>query len=137
MTGVGREDEIRKALDDLHASYLKGNEYDEGDPIFYRINYRLEEAFGLTRQEAARLHEQYHKERPRRMSEGFCDNCNKIVRIIPIIYGIQDADMEKMKEAESEGRLIVGDMKTVAEGNRVAMFGCKACKNPLPKYGTL
>lgn len=134
---MGREQEIRKALDDLHASYLKGNEYDEGDPIFYRINYRLEEAFGLAREEAARLHGQYHKENLRRVSEGFCDNCNRVVGIIPIIYGIQESDMENMKKAEAEGRLIIGDMKSLAEGSKVAMFGCKVCKSPLAKYGAL
>lgn len=134
---MGREQEIRKTLDDLHASYLKGNEYDEGDPIFYRINYRLEEAFGLTRDEAARLHGQYHEKNPRRVSEGFCENCNKVVGIIPIIYGIQESDMARMKDAEAEGRLIIGDMKSVTEGAKPAMFGCKACKSPLLKYGVL
>ncbi len=134
---MGREREIEKALDELHASYLKGNEYDEGNPIFYRISYRLEEAFGLTRQEAALAHERYHMQRPRRVSEGFCDNCNRVVGIIPIIYGIQEGDMESMRKAEAEGRLIIGDMKGVAEGSKVAMFGCKACKSPLSKYGTL
>lgn len=137
MTVVGRESEIRKMLDDLHASYLKGNEYDEGDPIFYRISYRLEEAFGLARQEVARLHDQYHREKPRRMSEGFCENCGKIVWTVPIIYGIQQGDMKRMMEAEAEGRLIIGDMNGVVEGKRVAMFGCRVCKSPLPKYGVL
>lgn len=132
-----REQEIRKALDDLHASYLKSNEYDEGDPIFCRINYRLEETFGLAREEAARLHGQYHEENPRRVSEGFCEKCNRVVGIIPIIYGIQESDMDRMKDAEAEGRLIIGDMTGVAEGSKVAMFGCKVCKTPLPKYGTL
>lgn len=134
---MGQEQEIRKALEDLHASYLEGNEYDEGDPIFYRINYRLEEAFGLARQEAARMHEQYHQEKPRRVSEGFCDNCNRVVGIIPVIYGIQESDVEKMKKAEAKGRLIIGDMSGVVEGRKVAMFGCKVCKSMLPKYGSL
>jgi hypothetical protein len=137
VTALGREQEIEKTLDELHASYLKGNEYDEGDPIFYRINYRLEETFGLTRQEAALVHEQYHRQKPRRISEGFCENCNRVVDIIPIIYGIPESDMENMRKAEAEGRLIIGDMKSVAEGKKVAMFGCKVCKRPLPKYGTL
>ena len=136
MTRVGKVQEIKKALNDLHASYLKGNEYDEGDPIFYRINYRLEETFGLTREEAARLHEQYHKEKPRHVSEGYCENCNAVVGIIPIIYGIQESDMEKMRAAQEEGRLIIGYMKNVREGNKVAMFGCKTCKSLL-KYGML
>lgn len=137
MVGLAKEQEIRKMLDDLHASYLKGNEHDEGDPIFYRINYRLEETFGLARQEAARLHDLYHREVPRRVSEGFCENCNKVVGIIPIIYGIQESDLGKMKKIEADGRLIIGDMKNVAEGRKVAMFGCKVCKSQLLKYGTL
>ncbi|MEM3159912.1 MAG: hypothetical protein QXJ74_03930 [Nitrososphaera sp.] len=137
MTGLDPEQEVRKALDDLHASYLKGNEYDEGDPIFYRITYRLEEKFGLTREEAARLHRKYHEEHPRRVSEGFCENCNRVVGIIPVIYGIQESDMANMKKAEAEGRLIIGDMKSVSEGRKVAMFGCKVCRGMLPKYGML
>ena len=47
---AAREAQIAKMLQELHASYLKGNEYDEGDPIFYHINYRLADAFGLTRE---------------------------------------------------------------------------------------
>lgn len=137
MTIVDKEHEIQKALEDLHASYLKGNEYDEGDPIFYRINYRLEEAFGMSRQEAARAHEQYHEERPRHVSEGYCDNCGSVVVTLPIIYGIQEGDMERMKRAQAESRLIIGDMENVTEDNKVAMFGCKVCKSPLPKYGVL
>ena len=137
MIRVGKEQEIKKALGDFHASYLKGNEYDEGDPIFYRINYRLEETFGLTREEAAHLHEQYHREKPRRVSEGFCENCKKVVGIIPIIYGIQESDMEKMKAVEADGRLIIGDMKSAVQGGKAAMFGCKTCKSPLAKYGAL
>lgn len=134
---MGKEQEIRKALDELHSSYLKGNEYDEGDPIFYRINYRIEEAFGLAREEAARLHDEYHREKPRRVSEGFCEKCNAVVGTIPIIYGIQESDMEQMKAAEKEGRLIIGDMTNVAAGGKAAMFGCKVCKSPLLKYGVL
>jgi hypothetical protein len=137
MTRMKRTQEIEKVLGDLHTSYLKGNEFDEGDLIFYRINYRLEEMFGLTRQEAVSAHEQYHQKKPRRMSEGFCDNCEQVTVIIPIIYGIQEQDIEKMKAAEAASRLIIGDMKKVIEGNKVAMFGCKVCKSPLPKYGML
>lgn len=137
MIDVGRKQEIRKALEDLHVSYLKDNEYDEGDLIFYRINYKLEETFGLARQEAALLHEEYHRENPRHVSKGFCEICNKVVDTIPILYGIQESDMEKMKKAEAEERLIIGDMKNVVEGSKAAMFGCKVCKSPLLKYGVL
>ena len=133
---MGREDDIARALAELHAHYLKANEYDEGDPIFYRINYRLADDFAITREEAEQYHAQYHKSRPRQVSGGFCDRCNKVVTIIPIIYGIQDSDMESMKAVESEGRLIIGDIGLVRSGNKVAMFGCKECKGRLEKYGT-
>ena len=136
MTDKDRIPGIKKVLDDLHLSYLHTNEYDEGDLIFYRINYHLEETFGVTRQEAARLHELYHEEKPRHISKGFCERCSKVVGIIPIIYGIQESDMEEMRRAENEGRLIIGDMAGITMG-RTAMFGCKVCKSPLPKYGNL
>ncbi|MEO9363278.1 MAG: hypothetical protein ABI348_05190 [Nitrososphaera sp.] len=132
-----REQEIEKMLRDLHESYLKGNEYDEGDPIFYRINYRLADAFSLAREEAERWHAQYHEKNPRRVSEGFCDFCNKIVGIVPIIYGVQESDMERMKAAEEQGKLIIGDISQVREGAKVAMFGCKVCKAHLAKYGSI
>jgi hypothetical protein len=140
--GSRQDREIEKALDELHAHYLKDNEYDEGDPIFYRINYRLQGAYALTKEEAERHHAQYHRDRLRRVSEGFCDFCNKVVKIIPIIYGIQESDMERLKAAEDEGRLIIGDLGKVrqggaAGGKKVAMFGCQRCKAPLDKYGTI
>jgi hypothetical protein len=134
---MAREQDIEKMLRELHASYLKGNEYDEGDPIFYRINYRLADAFALTKEESERYHAQYHRENPRRVSEGFCDTCNGIVGIIPIIYGVQESDMEHMKAAEDQGRLIIGDILQVRERAKVAMFGCKVCKTPLAKYGSI
>jgi hypothetical protein len=134
---LGREQDIAKMLRELHESYLKDNEYDEGDPIFYRINYRLQDAFSLTKEEAAKYHDDYHKDRPRRVSEGFCDKCNSIVGIIPIIYGVQESDMERRKSAETEGRLIVGDTNLVKAGSKVAMFGCKVCKSPLAQYGSV
>lgn len=134
---MARGQDVLKMLRELHASYLKGNEYDEGDPIFYRINYRLEDAFALPKGEAERYHAEYHKAHPRRVSEGFCDSCNAVVGIIPIIYGVQESDMERMKAAEEQGRLIIGDLSQVREGSRVAMFGCKSCKTHLAKYGTI
>lgn len=135
MTSLVLAEKIRKALDHLHSSYLKDNEYDEGDPIFYRINYRLEEIFGLQREEALHLHEEYHAKRPRRVSQAFCETCNNVVQTIPIIYGVQENDMVRMKLAELEGRLIIGDIRDVVQGSKVAMFGCKSCKSPLPKCG--
>lgn len=134
---MAREQEIEKMLKELHESYLKGNEYDEGDPIFYRINYRLADAFALSREEAAQYHDSYHKDKPRRVSEGFCERCNRIVGIIPILYGVQESDMERMKKAEAEGRLIIGDISLVKEGAKAAMFGCRVCKSPLANYGSV
>ncbi len=128
---------IKKMLQELHMSYLQENEYDEGDLIFYRINYRLADAFALTREESQQYHEQYHLENPRRISEGFCDACNKIITIVPIIYGVQERDMECMKVAEDRGRLIIGDISRIREDTKVAMFGCKVCKTPLKKYGII
>lgn len=134
---MGRQAEIDRMLKDLHASYLKGNEHDEGDLIYHRINYRLADTFGITREEADRLHAGYHSASPRQVSQGFCDKCGKVVTIVPVIYGIQAADMDRMKAAEAEGRLIVGDMDSVKQGSKVAMFGCKECRALLPKYGTI
>jgi hypothetical protein len=124
-------------LKELHATYLKANEYDEGDLIYYRINYRLIDTFGITRDEADRFHTNYHSTIPRQVSQGYCGNCGKVVTIIPVIYGIQASDMEKMKAVEGEGRLLIGDMSTVRQGSKVAMFGCKECRALLPEYGTL
>jgi hypothetical protein len=134
---VGREDDIDRMLKELHASYLKGNEHDEGDLIYYRINYKLADTFGITKEEADRLHAGYHSASPRQVSHGFCENCGRVVTIIPVIYGIQADDMKRMKDAEDGGRLIIGDMSTVRQGSKVAMFGCKECRTLLSKYGTL
>lgn len=132
-----REAEIDIMLKELHVSYLKGNEHDEGDLLYYRINYRLVDVFGMTNEEAERLHSSYHKGKPRQISQGYCEKCDKVVTMIPIIYGIQEGDMEGMKGAEKHGRLIIGDMNTIRQGSKVAMFGCKDCRTLLPKYGTL
>lgn len=131
------EAEIDRMLKELHASYLKGNEDDEGDPIYYRINYRLADTLGITKEEADRLHLGYHAGNPRQVSQGYCEKCGRVVTIIPVIYGIQKSDMEKMKAAETQGRLIVGDMSTVRHGSKAAMFGCRQCRSLLPKYGML
>ncbi len=124
-------------LKELHDSYLRGNEHDEGDLIYYRINYRLADTFGITKEEAERLHSGYHAFNPRQISQGYCEKCGKVVTIIPVIYGIQESHMARMKTAEVQGRLIIGDMVTIRQGSKVAMFGCKVCKTLLPKYGTL
>lgn len=134
---MGKGADIDRMLKELHAFYLKGNMHDEGDLIYYRINYRLVEIFGTTKEEADRLHASYHLANPRQVSQGYCDRCARVVAIIPVIYGIQEGDMERMKTAEALGRLIVGDMSTIREGSKVAMFGCKECRTLLKKYGTL
>jgi len=134
---VGREVEISRMLKELHAAYLKGNEHDEGDLIYYRINYRLADTFGISKEEADKIHSSYHAENPRQVSQGYCEKCGQVVAIIPVIYGIQKNDVERMKDAETQGRLIIGDMSIVRYGSKVAMFGCKECRTLLPKYGTL
>jgi hypothetical protein len=45
--------------------------------------------------------------------------------------------MSTIKVAEDDKRLIIGNLEQVKEGNKVAMFGCKICMSPLPKYGTI
>ena len=137
LGAVSREADIDRMLKQLHASFLKDNEHDEGDLIYYRINYRIADTFGITREEADRMHAGYHSVSPRQISQGFCENCDKVVTIIPVIYGIQADDRIRMKDAEDEGRLIIGDMATVRQGSKAAMFGCKECRNSLPKYGTV
>jgi hypothetical protein len=132
-----REAEIDKTLRELHVSYMKGNEHDEGDLLYYRINYRLVDIFGMTNGEAERLHLSYHKGNPRKASQGYCEKCARVVTIIPVIYGIQESDMERMKGAEMQGRLIIGDTNSIKQGSKVAMFGCKNCRTILLKYGTL
>jgi hypothetical protein len=134
---MGRQADIERMLKELHVSYLKGNEHDEGDLIYYRINYRLADTFGMTKEEADKLHSGYHSSKPRQVSQGYCESCRRVVKIIPIIYGIQADDLERMKAAEADGRLIIGDMDTVKQGSKVAMFGCKECRALLPKYGML
>ena len=129
--------EIARMLKALHASYLKENEYDEGDPIFYRINYRIADAFRLTTDEANRLHAEYHKDSPRRISEGYCDSCGKVVTIVPVIYGVRQSDLPKMKAAEIQGRLIIGEIGCLSQGSGASLFGCSVCKSYLPKYGAL
>lgn len=134
---MGRQADIDRMLQDLHASYLKENEHDEGDLIYYRINYRLADTFGMTKEEADKLHSIYHLTSPRQISQGYCDKCGKVVTIIPVIYGIQASDLDRLKAAEADGRLIIGDMSTLRNGSKVAMFGCKRCRALLPKYGML
>ena len=128
---------IKQLLINLHESYLKYNKYDEGNLIYYRINYKLMDALKITKEEAEKFHIVYHETNPRRISEGYCHNCKNVIRIIPIIYGVPEKDKATLTMAENEGRLIIGSLKEVKEGVKVSMFGCKICKSGLPEYGTI
>lgn len=132
-----RQADIERMLKELHTSCLKDNEHDEGDLIYYRINYRLADTFGITKEEAGRLHSIYHLARPREVSRGYCERCERVVTIVPVIYGVQETDVERMKAAEDQGRLIIGNTSTVRQGSKVPMFGCKECGTFLPKYGMI
>jgi hypothetical protein len=127
---------IDRLLKELHVSYLKNNKYDEGDLLFYRINYKLIDSFGITQDEAKEYHFNYHKHNPRRVSEGYCHICKNITSIIPIIYGVSKQDIATIKAAEDDKRLIIGTLDQLKKGNRMALFGCKICLSPLPNYGT-
>ena len=129
--------DMTQLLTDLHESYLKDNKYDEGDLLYYRINYRVMAAFQITTTEADKLHTIYHENIPRRISEGYCHNCNKVVKTLPIIYGVAEKDKVNLTKAENEGRLIVGSLKEIKKGVELAMFGCKICKRALPRYGRI
>ena len=127
---------IRELLVKLHNHYLKDNKYDEGDPIFYRINYKLMDILGVSKAAAEEFHKIYHANNPRRISEGFCIKCEKIVTIIPIIYGISDRELANLLKAENNGKIIIRNINDISDGNKIAMFGCKECKSPLPEYGS-
>jgi hypothetical protein len=128
---------IEQILKELHSSFMKENENDEGDLIFYRINYRLADALAIPKEEAEKFHSEYHSAAPRKVSEGFCDYCHAVVTLIPIIYGIQASELAELEAKEKAGRLILGDTSTIKEGARVAMFGCRRCRRPLPNFGCL
>lgn len=136
---MGKEVGITKTLTELHRYYLHDNEFDEGDLIYYRINYKLVALFGITREEAQSFHEAYHKDIPRIIDKGYCHNCDAIVKFIPIIYGSSERERESLEIAQNEGRLIISnlDFNTINEGVKIPLFGCKMCKTPLPRYGTM
>lgn len=136
---VGKEVRITRTLRELHRYYLKDNEFDEGDLIYYRINYKLAALFGITKEEAQSFHEIYHKDNPRIIAEGYCHICAAIVKFIPIIYGSSERERESLEIAQNEGRLIISnlDFNTINEGVKIPLFGCKMCKTPLPRYGTM
>jgi hypothetical protein len=131
---------IRELLVKLHNHYLKDNRYDEGDLIFYRINYKLMDTLGVTKAAAEEFHKIYHADNPRRISEGYCNKCKKIVTIIPIIYGISDHELANLLKAENNGKLIIrniNNINNINSENKVAMFGCRVCKSSLPEYGAM
>jgi hypothetical protein len=130
--------EIKQLLTELHESYLKDNRDDEGDLLYYRINYKVMDEFQITKEEAEKLHTIYHdKNNPRRISEGYCYNCNSVNKLIPIIYGVARNDKANLRKAENEGRLVVGSLEEIKEGVELSMFACKICKIALPRYGTI
>ena len=130
---------ITRTLIKLHGYYLQGNEFDEGDLIYYRINYRLVALFGITREEAQNFHAAYHRNTPRKIAEGYCHICNAIVKFIPIIYGSSEKERESLEVAQNEGKLIIAnlDSNAIKEGVNLPLYGCKICKAALPRYGTM
>lgn len=136
---VGNEVRITRTLTELHRYYLKDNEFDEGDLIYYRINYKLVALFGITKEEAQSFHTAYHRDIPRIISEGYCHSCDAIVTFIPIIYGSSERERISLEMAQREGKLIIAnlDFNKIKEGVRIPLFGCKICKTPLPRYGTM
>jgi hypothetical protein len=128
---------VRDLLIKLHDDYLKYNKYDEGDLLFYRINYKLMDTLGITKDAAEEFHKNYHDINPRRVSEGYCDNCKKVVTIIPIIYGVSHNELANLIKAESNGKLIIGNTKDIKDGSKIATFGCKICKSSIQLCGAL
>ena len=126
------ESNLRQLLIDLHQHYLVNNENDEGDLIYYRINYRLIDSFGISKDDAEKFHSEYHKDKPRKISEGYCHICQSIVKIIPIIYGFSEKEGISMILKQDEGRIILGTFDDIPKDYRLPMFGCKICKSPLP-----
>jgi hypothetical protein len=117
-------------LHDLHDIFLKNNMHDEGDLIFYRINYRLEEIYNISRYQANGLHKTYHLSFPRKISQAYCNNCNRVVRYIPIIYGVSEGEMEYMKALEKNGRILIGRVEYHNDPN-IPLFACEICKSPI------
>jgi hypothetical protein len=130
---------ITRTLIELHNYYLRDNKFDEGDLIYYRINYRLVALFGITKEEAQSFHAAYHKDIPRTVSQGYCHICDAIVKIIPIIYGSSERERKSLEMAQNEGKLIIANMDydPIKEGVKIPFYGCKICKTALPRYGTM
>ncbi|MGH9965782.1 MAG: hypothetical protein ACRD5E_13280 [Nitrososphaeraceae archaeon] len=124
---------------ELHRYYLQDNRFDEGDLIYYRINYRLEALFGITKEEAQSFHAAYHRDIPRTISKGYCHICDAIVKFIPIIYGSSERERKSLEMAQNEGKLIIANLgyNAIKEGVKLPLYGCQICKAALPRYGTM
>ena len=48
--------------------------------------------------------------------------CEKIITIIPIIYGAFNHELPNLLKAENNGKLIIGNINDIREGNKIAMF---------------
>jgi hypothetical protein len=130
---------ITRTLIELHRYYLQANKFDEGDLIYYRINYRLEELFGVTKEEAQSFHAAYHRKVPRTISKGYCHICDAVVKFIPIIYGSSERERKSLEMAQNEGKLIIAHLgyNAIKEGVKLPLYGCQICKAALPRYGTM
>ena len=129
------ESTLKQLLADLRHRYLANNEYDEGDLIYYRINYRLIDFFGISKQDAEKFHSEYHQDKPRKISEGYCHICQSVVKIIPIIYGFSEKENATMVAKEDEGRIIIGNLDCITKQSRLPLFGCRRCRSPMPQCG--
>lgn len=126
---------VDKSLANLHKIFLKHNEHDEGELIFYRIEYRLAEILKVTADEAHAYHLIYHTKNPRTVSKAYCSNCNQIVTFIPIIYTVTENERALLEAAELEDRVILGNLEKIMEDHKIPMFGCTQCKKPIPGCG--
>jgi hypothetical protein len=73
---------VKQLLIDLHESYLKDNKYDESNLIYYRINYKLMDAFEMTKEDAENFHIFYHEGN----AEGYLKDIALSVRILSQLY---------------------------------------------------
>ena len=135
--GPNSSPRIEQKLSELHSLYLKSNPYDEGDLIYYRINYKISGLLEISLTEAEAAHKAYHKRNPRYVSQGLCETCGGVVPIVPIIYGVNASERESYQRKEEEGRLLIGDLARLREGVKPALFGCSRCKSELPSFGTI
>lgn len=119
-------DDTKSVIKTIHDEYLK-NPYDESDILFYRINYKLENLLHLKREEAGKLHNEYHQEFPRSISLFFCSNCNAIVKFIPVLYYSTIEEKQSLRTKEKEGNVFLIPSHQIAENS--PLFVCKICKS--------